>query len=88
MNELKRETVKKAYKEFYDRFGLPAHVETEAQLRRIIDLDHRELAKRYNEDSFPKALSIAWQQARKFPCVPDFHRGFDAPSIEKTDVII
>ena len=49
------------------------------RMARAIDIIHRELSKHYTEETFKDALTVAWQQARKFPCVADFHRGFDAP---------
>jgi len=77
--KLDRATVAKAYLEFGERYGWPIHADTDAKKSRIVDIDHRELAKLYSEERFPDALTIAWQQARRFPVVADFHRGFDAP---------
>ena len=79
---LKRETVKQAYLELGERHGWPPGAKTDEQKRRIVDVDHRELSKWLTEETFPEALSIAWQQARRFPVVADFHRGFDAPKAD------
>ena len=78
--KLERTTVVQAYIEFGERYGWPIHADTDARKSRIIDIDHRELSKLYTEERFHDALAIAWQQARRFPVVADFHRGFDAPS--------
>ena len=83
--KLSRDTVKEAYIEFGLRFGWPVHAKTDQEKRRIIDIDHRELSKIYSEEKFPAALTIAWQQARRFPCLADFHRGFDAPKTPRSD---
>ena len=77
--KLQRNTVRDAYVEFGHRFVWPPHADTDYKKTFIIDVDHRELSKLYTEETFPEALSVAWAQARKFPCVADFHRGFDAP---------
>jgi len=74
------ETVEKSLKEISEAYGVPAHIQTMSQMDRMIFLYHRELAKLYTEETFPAALSVAWQQARRFPVIADFHRGFDAPA--------
>lgn len=77
---LKITTVAKAYAEFGERYGWDRHASTQEAKKRIVFLDHRELSKLFSEEDFPKGLSIAWQQARRFPVIADFHRGFDAPT--------
>ena len=79
---LKRETVKQAFSEFGELRGWPPEIKTDEQAKRLIDVNHRELSKWLTEETFPEALSIAWQQARRFPVVADFHRGFDAPKAD------
>lgn len=76
---LKYQTVAVAYLEFAERFGWPRHADTKAKQKRVVEIDYRELARIYTEETFGRALCVAWQQARKFPCIADFHRGFDAP---------
>ena len=78
--KLERRTVALAYIEFGERHGWPLHLDTDQKKKRAVDIDHRELSKLYTEEKFPDAVSIAWQQARRFPVIADFHRGFDAPS--------
>ena len=77
--KLSKETVELSLKEFVDALGAPQHVKTIKDMDKVINLYHRELSKYHSEETFPAALSIAWQQARRFPCIADFHRGFDAP---------
>lgn len=76
---LKKETTDKALGEFAKVFGLPPHLKDGDNLRTALEILHRELSRQYTEETFPEALEIAWQQARRFPCIADFHRGFDAP---------
>ena len=84
--KLSRDTVKKAYIEFGERFDWPPHAKTDEQKSRIIDLDWRELSKQYSDETFRDALTVAWQQARRFPVLADFHRGFDAPESNEVDM--
>jgi len=77
--KLEKETVATAIKELAEAYGTPQHIQTREQMDRLITLYHRELSKLCTEEKFPDALTIAWQQARRFPVVADFHRGFDAP---------
>jgi len=81
--KLKTETVANALLEFTEALGSPDHIKTAPQMDRLIFLYHRELSKLYTEEKFPAALSIAWQQARRFPVLSDFHRGFDSPETIK-----
>jgi hypothetical protein len=83
---LEREDVKAAVLEFVKVFGLPDHLKDPDALSFCVDVYHRELSKKFDKYSFEDALSIAWQQARRFPCISDFHRGFDAPETETIDV--
>ena len=76
---LSKETVISAFREFAVVFGVPDHLKEKDRMARAIDIIHRELSKHYTEETFKDALTVAWQQARKFPCIADFHRGFDAP---------
>ena len=76
---LSRDTVRDAYIEFGKRFGWPDHAKTDEHKKFIIDFDHERLAVLYNDQTFPAALGIAKDQARRFPCIADFYRGFEAP---------
>jgi len=76
---LKIETVSSALEELADAYGAPRHIEDKEHMGRVIGLYHRELSKQFTDEQFKDALTIAWQQARRFPVVADFHRGFDAP---------
>jgi hypothetical protein len=82
--KLKKETVTLAYLDFATRFGWPQHAKDNETRKAIVAIDHRELSKHYSDEQFKDALSIAWQQARRFPCIADFHRGFDAPEKSRT----
>ena len=77
--KLKIETIGTATREFAEAFGAPAHITSPEKMERLVFLYHRELSKIYTEEKFPDALSIAWQQSRRFPVLADFHRGFDSP---------
>lgn len=81
--KLERETVKEAIRDFSKVHGWPRHIETDTDKRDLIDIMHRELSRLYSEEQFDAACATAWQQARRFPIIADFYRGFDAP--EATD---
>lgn len=83
--KLQRETVKKAYLEFGERFGWPDRAKDDSIKKRIIDFDHEVLADMFNEEEFPKALLTAKKQARRFPCVADFYVGFNVPEKQEID---
>lgn len=82
---LKKETVARAYSDFGLRFGWPAHSKDDEDRKKIVKFDHAILADMFSEEGFADALMIAKAQARKFPCVADFYRGYDAPSITKQE---
>ena len=73
-------TVANALLEFTEALGAPDHINSSEKMDRLIFLYHRELAKVYTEEKFPAALAIAWNQARRFPVLSDFHRDFNAPT--------
>ena len=77
--ELKNATVRHALNEFIEVYGAPSHCKTQDHAERIANIYHRELSKQFTEETFRQGLDIAWNQARKFPVIADFHRGFDAP---------
>ena len=81
--KLKLETIGTASCEFAEAFGAPAHISSPEKMERLVFLYHRELSKIYTEEKFPAALSIAWQQARRFPVLADFSRGYDCPETIK-----
>ena len=83
--KLKIETIGTATCEFAEAFGAPAHITSPEKMERLVFLYHRELSKIYTEEKFPAALSIAWSQARRFPVLADFNRGYDAPRSIKED---
>ena len=84
--KLKLETTKRVLKEFADVYGLPKHIDSDEKLNNVVKIMHRELSLLYTEETFKDATSIAWQQSRKFPCITDFHRGWEAPSFEEVDL--
>ena len=81
--QLSKETVIKTFSEFATVLGLPAHLSNPEKLSEAMTILHRELSKQYSEEQFATASSIAWQQARRFPVIADFHRGFDAPEVKR-----
>lgn len=87
MSLLKRDAVRDAYAEFGARFNWPAHAKNLEDKRKIIDFDYCELKKMFSEETFPSALAVAKAQARKFPCIADFYRGFDPPAIAKDQAV-
>lgn len=71
--ELQRETVKAVLLDFVAVYDWPSHVNSTDKMRAVVTVYHKELSKSFTEDTFSRAVNIAWSRARGFPFVSDFH---------------
>lgn len=82
---LKFETLKDDLNRFARAYGWPKHVDCDAnKINDLADIYWEELSKHFNDETFHKAVTIAWTKARRFPVVADFFEGFGGAEKKQT----